>query len=288
MKHKNPLRFVSQLAIIICAAIPMILAIAVFLSLYVNDFDGQNTYYFGYKPTIVLTGSMEPVIHVNGMVVLEDCTIDEVEVGDIVRYFNGRMYILHRVVDINTDSEGKTYLTTQGDANDSPDSYKIYEESLMGRTVAIWNGSRDFLTFFFGEFDVKNITGSLMNISFGLIKLTALVVILILLGVWLFEMVSINYFFYRKPDSMQRALEWMDERRFKNDFYATVDKYREAIKHGNIIQKIILLCRFRKYYDVLCSEESKALKAQRKLQKLNKSIDNVIVAKGEICGNTEN
>ena len=70
---------------------------------------------FGWGFSVVLSGSMEPTLHVNDMVVVS--RQDSYAVGDIIVYQDGRSLVIHRVVSVSGDM-----LTTQGDANDIPDA----------------------------------------------------------------------------------------------------------------------------------------------------------------------
>lgn len=274
---KNPLRFCSQVAIAICAMLPVMLMTAMLVGLLNNNFDGQKTYYFGLKPTLILTGSMEPTIHVNGTVILKDCDINEIEVGDIIRYYDDvrNFYVLHRVIEKNTDDRGEEYVITQGDANELPDERPVYDKDICGKVILIQNGTRDLVTNLFGEFNTKDLVETGFNILIGIIKLIIIIAIIILASVWIFEYITINYFWIKKSDSMQESIEWMDNRKSKDDFNNLIKNYKEALNKSNILTKIIIMARFRKYYDVVCSEESKALKAEKNLRKLEKTLDSI-------------
>ena len=89
---------------------------------------------------------MEPEVSVNGTVILRDCDFDEVEIGDIIRYNNGRFYVLHRVITRDTDENGDVYLITKGDANKYADDMRIYEDDFCGKVEFIWNDSKKFLS----------------------------------------------------------------------------------------------------------------------------------------------
>ena len=69
----------------------------------------------GWGVSVVLSGSMEPNLHVNDMVLVVHQ--DSYAVGDIVVYQEGRSLVIHRVVSVSGDT-----LTTKGDANDIPDT----------------------------------------------------------------------------------------------------------------------------------------------------------------------
>jgi signal peptidase len=69
---------------------------------------------FGYGVSIVLSGSMEPAISVNDLVIVKETK--EIEVGDVIVYQSGRDLIIHRVISKNGD-----LIVTQGDANQVAD-----------------------------------------------------------------------------------------------------------------------------------------------------------------------
>lgn len=69
---------------------------------------------FGYGVAVVLSGSMEPALHVNDFVVAAEK--DDYNVGDIVVYQSGQSLTVHRIVARDGD-----LITTQGDANNTTD-----------------------------------------------------------------------------------------------------------------------------------------------------------------------
>ncbi len=69
---------------------------------------------FGYGMAIVLSGSMEPRLSVDDLVVIREA--DSVRPQEIIVYQDGDSLIIHRVIAV----EGDTVLT-QGDANNVPD-----------------------------------------------------------------------------------------------------------------------------------------------------------------------
>lgn len=89
---------------------------------------------FGYGLSVVLSGSMEPTLSVNDLVVVQ--AADSYEVDDIVVYQSGRSLIIHRIVDI----EGEVF-TAKGDANDTADE-PIPLTAVKGKAVHVipWLG----------------------------------------------------------------------------------------------------------------------------------------------------
>lgn len=72
---------------------------------------------FGIGVSVVLSGSMEPELSVNDLVVVKSA--DEYEIGDIVVYQSGNDLIIHRIIAINDEEEK---ITTKGDANNVEDA----------------------------------------------------------------------------------------------------------------------------------------------------------------------
>jgi signal peptidase len=69
---------------------------------------------FGYGASVVLSGSMEPVLSVNDLVILKET--QDVEIGDVIVYESGSELIIHRVQSVDGDT-----ITTKGDANNIAD-----------------------------------------------------------------------------------------------------------------------------------------------------------------------
>lgn len=83
---------------------------------------------FGYGVTVVLSGSMEPELSVNDVVVIKECK--SYSVGDIVVYQDGNSLVIHRIISL----DGETAVT-QGDANNVPDE-PIKLSDIKGKKTA--------------------------------------------------------------------------------------------------------------------------------------------------------
>lgn len=82
---------------------------------------------FGYGISVVLSGSMEPVLSVDDLVFIRKT--QDVEVGDIIVYQSGHQLIIHRVI----ETDGDTFLT-KGDANNVADE-PVNRSSVKGVMV---------------------------------------------------------------------------------------------------------------------------------------------------------
>jgi signal peptidase I, archaeal type len=87
-----------------------------------------------FYPTAVAGGSMSPALHLGDMVVVTKVSPDTIKEGDIIEFQQGKMMVIHRVIDIDEDDEPRQFIT-QGDANDSPDINPVSPEQVKGRVM---------------------------------------------------------------------------------------------------------------------------------------------------------
>lgn len=83
---------------------------------------------FGYGGAVVLSGSMEPTIMTDELILVK--AQDSYEVDDIVVYQSGKMLVVHRIVEIDGDM-----ITTRGDANNVNDD-PVERTQIKGRVFA--------------------------------------------------------------------------------------------------------------------------------------------------------
>ena len=139
----------------------------------------------GYSMFKVATGSMEPTIAVDALLVCEDVDIKQIEVDDIICFesTNSMMkgqVITHRVVAID-EINNVLRLTTRGDANVVEDAFYVTENNFIGKVVW-YSTSQDFfaeiISFMSGQigflgcivFPVLLICGLVLRESLGNIK----------------------------------------------------------------------------------------------------------------------
>lgn len=83
---------------------------------------------FGIGGAVVLSGSMEPAISVDELILFK--AADAYEVGDVVVYQSGKMPVVHRIVAMDGES-----VTTRGDANNTEDS-PVALSQVKGKVIA--------------------------------------------------------------------------------------------------------------------------------------------------------
>ena len=85
----------------------------------------------GYYPMIVLSGSMEDTIMTGDLIIGKYADISEVREGDIISFYDGDSIVTHRAIEIET-VDGEISITTQGDANNTPDRNRVTKDTIIG------------------------------------------------------------------------------------------------------------------------------------------------------------
>ena len=95
---------------------------------------------FPIFPSVIATGSMEPVIYPGDVIMVNKITkIEEIkalEVGDIIQFRKDDMMICHRIIKI-IDDEGVLYFVTKGDNNPAADRMPVKVEDIRGTIVKV-------------------------------------------------------------------------------------------------------------------------------------------------------
>lgn len=121
------------------AAIALILASVFVLLSVVLTPAGQVPQVLGYSVFRVMTGSMEPEIPENAMLLVKKTLPEDIRPGDIISFFSpdpalGGAVNTHRVVRIEREN-GRLLFITKGDANPLEDRWPTEESALVGRVV---------------------------------------------------------------------------------------------------------------------------------------------------------
>lgn len=124
-------RISAVIGVILCMVFIPLLVINV--TLIVKSYTSPDTVpdFMGYKPFIVLSGSMEPTIMTGDMVFVKETDASMLQKGDVVAYRSGESVITHRIMEV-VDENGETRYVTQGDANNAADEAKISASDVEG------------------------------------------------------------------------------------------------------------------------------------------------------------
>lgn len=86
----------------------------------------------GYRPVIVLSGSMEPNYPVGCITYYHPCDFSELQAGDAVTFNAGDSMVTHRIVKKNELSGN---VETKGDNNPTQDPNPVDMNDIVGKTV---------------------------------------------------------------------------------------------------------------------------------------------------------
>lgn len=83
---------------------------------------------WGKRPLVIISGSMEPILKVGGILYYEKINLDDFKINDILVYQLNEHIVSHRIVNINEYG-----FETKGDNNNSNDSYIVDKSNVIGR-----------------------------------------------------------------------------------------------------------------------------------------------------------
>ena len=87
--------------------------------------------FFGWKPFIVLSGSMEAEICTGDLVIVKEVDPSILKKQDIIAFKEDEIVITHRIVDIIEENGIKKYIT-KGDNNNTQDKGYVVDEQVEG------------------------------------------------------------------------------------------------------------------------------------------------------------
>lgn len=89
---------------------------------------------FPVRPSLIISGSMSPEYNVGDVVIIADTKASRIIEGDVIRFQEGKIAVMHRVVSIEESPNGPIFIT-KGDANDAVDSAPVVAEQVKGKAA---------------------------------------------------------------------------------------------------------------------------------------------------------
>lgn len=87
---------------------------------------------FGYKPFIVLSGSMETKIKIGDLIITKEVDPSKLVVNDVIAFRDAQDTVTtHRIIDI-VEKDGESYFVTKGDNNNSQDQNLVEYSDVEG------------------------------------------------------------------------------------------------------------------------------------------------------------
>lgn len=137
-------RRVARAASIVGTAILGVVMVIAILLLILGGFArGGRAFVGGYRPLIVLSGSMVPKMPVGSVVISKSIDPTMIKVGDIITFIprsgvagTSEPFVTHRVVQVLKQATGLSFVT-KGDANNTTDLNPVVAGQVVGRVVLI-------------------------------------------------------------------------------------------------------------------------------------------------------
>lgn len=201
----------------------LLLLVTVIICLFVVLQSISNGYveFAGVSLFRVVTGSMEPTIPIDAVLVVRNTEIENIHMDDIVCFRStnpgsGGMIITHRVVAVYDTPDGVRCLRTKGDNNLSVDVNPITQHQLIGRVI--WHtgaGSKmaEIISFLTGRYGF----------------LACIVLPVLLVAIWVFRDASKNL--KKEIKAVNERLEQQDAQNANKTTTALTDQeYLEMYK----------------------------------------------------------
>ena len=128
VKIKNILKWI----ILILSALIIIINVTLIVQAEIDKNSIPD--FLGYTPFIVVSGSMEPNIPVNDIIITKKIKENNIKIGDVISYRDkeNNIVITHRVVGIQ-NIDGQNFYETKGDSNKAPDKNLVAYSQIQGK-----------------------------------------------------------------------------------------------------------------------------------------------------------
>lgn len=137
---------ISVVGVIVCAFLALVLIVNVTFIVRSYIYPDKIPDFLGYKPFIVLSGSMEPTILAGDLIVTRAIAPEQIVKDDIIAFrAEQNTVVTHRVTDVRTE-EGLTFLT-KGDANTGADAKAVGVADVEGIYLGRIAGAGRFAMF---------------------------------------------------------------------------------------------------------------------------------------------
>ena len=115
----------------------------------------------GYKPVMVLSGSMEPEFNVGSVIYYKDTAFENIQVGDPITFYmgDGGALVTHRVVE---KDELSHEFITKGDANNSRDTSPVAYDRVVGKALEFCIPYAGYFTVFCRQIPVIVTLGAIL------------------------------------------------------------------------------------------------------------------------------
>lgn len=120
--------FIGFLLIIILAV--LFINSVILISSWINPDEVPG--FFGWKPFITLSGSMETEIFAGDLAIVREVPAETLKIGDVIAFKQGDIVITHRIIKIQNEN-GSLEFITKGDNNNTQDLLPVKSENVEGK-----------------------------------------------------------------------------------------------------------------------------------------------------------
>ena len=133
--HQTIRRYINNLFIYLLYIIIIpIIIYDLFLIIETNINPESTPSFWGLKTFSIVSGSMEPTIKINDVVIVKTVNQNDINLNDIITFKIDNDTVTHRIISIETVN-GKTIYSTKGDKNKVSDIEKIEFEQIEGKYI---------------------------------------------------------------------------------------------------------------------------------------------------------
>jgi signal peptidase len=129
-------KLVTGISILLCIVFSFMLVCNMTIIIKGTLYPERPPSVLGITPMVVLSGSMsgdaEDHIEVGDLIFVGKTEAEELEVGDVIAFMEGKVVVTHRIIEIQRDENGVLLFTTKGDANNAQDQRPVTASNLVG------------------------------------------------------------------------------------------------------------------------------------------------------------
>ena len=142
MKRDSKLLKIVRIALIVLLSIILFVNLCIMIQTKISPDKVPSI--FGYKPFVVMSGSMETKINVGDLVIVEKVDAKDLNVGDIIAFRNSDNTVTtHRIVEVTSDN----CFITKGDNNNVEDPEIVCSKSIEGKYIKKYPKLGKFILF---------------------------------------------------------------------------------------------------------------------------------------------
>ena len=131
----------------------------------------QTVKIFQFKPYVVVTESMEPVINVNDLIIVTNPNLDKLEVGDIITFnadidYNGtKEVVTHYIYSITENTQGDRIFKTVRNGGTVPDTWILKDGDILGSYAFRIQKLGNLINFVKSPFGIAAVTVNIVVIA---------------------------------------------------------------------------------------------------------------------------